>query len=285
MPVPGGAGERESATDTSISTLELDLAAEFTPHWRTDLVLLAEDIGVTDHNDFIPADDAEDKRPDKLHVEEFTLGYTGETVEAAAGRMTVPFGVFATALLSDPQTLEVGETATEAGAWLAYRSGDWYVGAGAFDGNLRSVAPDENGYLAFVGWQNDQVEIQLGYLSSQYAGKDAPELFNLAAVGQLDAWFASGEFVGALSSEQGQRPRAFALELGREFVGSWNSAVRYQQTSGFSVLDGGDERYEEWAVGVNYALNDFINLGLEYAIGEESEPQQHATLARVAITF
>lgn len=49
-------GQRELTTDTAVATLELGLTAQLTPAWHSDLLLLAEDIGATDHNEYIPAE-------------------------------------------------------------------------------------------------------------------------------------------------------------------------------------------------------------------------------------
>jgi hypothetical protein len=276
---------RSTDTETSIGTLELSLAALFSPRWRTDLILLAEAIGATDSADYRPSAGAEDKRPDRLHIEEFTLGYSGANVEAELGRMTLPFGRFETALLSDPQTLEIGEASTEAGLRAAWRIGDGYLGGALFDGNLRSIAPDEAGYIVFAGWVGEALQLEAGYLSAMHAGKDAPALVDLALHAQADPWFAGIEWVGALSASRGERPRALHAEFGRVVGADWSLALRYQQTSGFPVLDDGDGRYREWAFGVNRSLGEHFVLGLEYARGREARLRSHATLARLTVEF
>lgn len=151
------AGQRTLTIDPSIATFELALSANVTPQWSTNLVMLAEDIGVTDNADYMPTPGATDKRPDRLHIEEFTFGYSSNIFEAAVGRMTLPFGKLQTGLLSDPQVLVLGETSTEMGARALYRNGEAYLGGAIFDGNLRSVAPDETGYIAFVGWETEEL--------------------------------------------------------------------------------------------------------------------------------
>lgn len=278
-------GQRTITTDPSLATLELGLTAQFTPAWHSDLLLLAEDIGATDHNDYIPAAGATDKRPDRLHVEEFTLGYAGEALSAAIGRMTVPFGVYETVFLSDPQTLEVGETMTEAGGRAAYQYGHWQFGTAVFNGNLRSVAPDTTGYSLSVRWDNELHYASLGYLSDQYAADLAPALMNLALGMNGGQMSARLEFTGAPHARQGARPRALHGEVAWEPRSDWQLGLRYQQTSRYSVLEGGSGRYREWAVGTNHAFNEHVSVGLEHAMGRESGARQHATLARLTVSY
>lgn len=278
-------GQRELTTDTAVATLELGLTAQLTPAWHSDLLLLAEDIGATDHNEYIPAEGATDKRPDRLHIEEFTLGYTSAFFSAAAGRMAVPFGRFESQFLSDPQTLEAGETLTEAGARAAYRYGEWQFGAALFDGNLRSTAPDTSGYSLSLGWEDDQRYFGVGYLSDQYAADPAPSMVDLAFGWHGERLAAGAELVGAPRARDGERPRILHAELGWEALPDWQLGLRYQATSRFSVLDGGNGRFREWAVGTNRAFSEHIAVGVEYAVGREGGLRQHATLARLTVTF
>lgn len=278
-------GERNLETDPSVGTLELGLAAALTPHWHADLLLLAEDIGVTDRHAFLPAEGATDKRPDRLHVEEFTLGYTTDTLDAAIGRMTVPFGRFETIFLSDPLTLEVGEAMTEAGARAAYTLGNWQFGAGVFDGNLRSIAPETEGYTLSLGWEDGIRHVSVGYLSDQYAGAPAPALIDVALGLRGERLAARLEFTGAPRTEYGIRPQALHAELAWQLDAAWEAGLRYQRTSGFPVLDGGDGRYREWAAGMNYALNQHIGVGVEYAAGRERGSRLHSTLVRLTVTY
>lgn len=278
-------GQRELTTDAALATLELGLTAQLTPAWHSDLLLLAEDIGAADHNEYIPAAGATDKRPDRLHIEEFTFGYSNAFFSAAAGRMTVPFGRFETQFLSDPQTLETGETQTEAGARAAYQYGNWRLGAGLFDGNLRSTAPDTAGYSLSLGWEGDRHYFGLGYLSDQYAADPAPSMLDLAFGWHGERLVAGVELTGAARTRAGERPRALHAELGWEALPDWQLGLRYQATSRFSVLDGGNGRFREWAVGTNRAFNEHIGVGMEYAIGREGGVRQHAALARLTVTF
>lgn len=279
-------GERRYESEPSVGgLLELGLSARITSAWHADLVLLAEDIGVTDRHDYLPAEGATDKRPDRPHVEEFTLGYTTDNFAAAAGRMAVPFGVFDSMFLSDPLTLEVGETMTEAGARAAYAWGDWQFGAAVFGGNLRSNAPETSGYSVSVGWDDSVRYVSVGYLSDQYAADQAPALVDVALGLRGERLSARLEFTGAPTAEYGVRPQALHAELAWQADAAWELGLRYQQSSGFPVLDGGNGRFRGWAAGMNHALSERIGVGLEYAIGREGDARLHATLARLTLTF
>lgn len=279
-------GQRVLESDPSVGgVLEMGLSTQITSAWHADLVLLAEDIGVTDRHDYLPAEGATDKRPDRPHVEEFTLGYTTERFDAAAGRMVVPFGVYETALLSDPLTQEVGEASTEAGARAAYLHGHWRFGAAVFDGNHRSIAPDTVGYSVSLGWDDERRYVSLGYLSDQYAGDHAPALVDLALGLRGERVSARLEFTGAPATRHAARPQALHAELAWEPRADWQLGLRFQRTSGFSVLDSGDGQFLGWAGGMNHAFNDSTSVGVEYAVGREGSARLHATLARFTYTF
>jgi hypothetical protein len=279
-------GQRIFESEPSVGgLLELGLSARISPAWHADLVLLAEDIGVTDRHDYLPAEGATDKRPDRPHVEEFTLGYTTESFDAAAGRMAVPFGRFETMFLSDPLTLEVGETMTEAGARAAYGWGDWQFGTAVYGGNLRSNAPETSGYSVSLGWDDRIRYVSLGYLSDQYAADRAPGLIDVALGLSGEQVAARLEFTGAPTAEYGLRPQALHAELAWQARAAWELGLRYQQTSGFPVLEGGDGSFRGWAGGMNHALSERIGMGLEHAVGREGGARLHATLARLTLTF
>lgn len=269
-----------------IATLELAAGAQFNPNWRADLVLLAEDIENTDPAEFRPQTRETSDRPDELHVEEFVISYSRENYSVSAGRYTLPFGNFETAVLSDPQTLEAGETMTSLGATFRQELGDisWHLSW--FNGNLRDSSDDEDGFVIGAEWQlNDAWRFGGGYLSVQGAGKDAPRLYDLYLSGEVGNWTLGAEFVGATSERNGEKPQTWSLDAAYAIDEQWTVGGRWQQTDRFGVLDGGDGDYEELAMAVHYVMFDNVNVGLEYADGDEGSSDYEQWLLQVAISF
>jgi hypothetical protein len=284
------AGETNDQDAAYLATAEFGFGLKFNEHWRADLVLLAEDIENTDPDEFRPALHDADDPPDQLHVEELVLTYTRGDTDIYAGRFTLPFGDFGTSVITDPQTLEIGETKTSLGATVSHNLGHSWgnvnVQVTYFDGNLRNSAPDESGFAAGLEAQSIRgIRFGLGYLSSQGAGKDAPSLWNVYATGEQGAWNWHAEYVAATDEENGEKPRAWSLDAGYAFNDQWSAGARYQQTDRASVLEGGDGDYEEWAVAGFYSPWEHVSLGLEYANGEEGNSKADQWLMQVAVEF
>lgn len=269
-----------------IATLELATGIQFNPNWRADLVLLAEDIENTDPAEFRPETRETSDLPDELHVEEFVITYSRDNYSLAAGRYTLPFGHFETAVLSDPQTLEIGETATSLGATFRQELGDinWHLSW--FNGNLRDTTDDESGFVLGAEWKlNDNWRVGAGYISAQGATKDAPSLYDVYIAGEVGNWTLGAEFVGANHQSNGEKPRSWSLDAAYAINEQWTAGARWQQTDRFNVLDAGDGDYEELAVAIHYAMFENVNIGLEYANADEASSDYEQLLLQVAVSF
>ena len=280
------AGVTDDQDNAYIATLELAAGVQINPNWRADLVLLAEDIENTDPAEFRPQAHETSDLPDELHVEEFVISYSRDNYSLSAGRYTLPFGNFETAVLSDPQTLEAGETATSLGTTFRQQLGDvsWHLSW--FNGNLRDSSDDEDGFVLGAEWKlNDAWRVGGGYISAQGAAKDAPRLYDLYVAGEIGDWTLGAEFVGATRQRNGAKPQTWSLDAAYAINEQWSVGGRWQQTDRFAVLDGGDGDYEELAVAVHYALFDNVNVGLEYANGDEGSSDYEQLLLQVAVSF
>lgn len=180
-----------------------------------------------------------DDEEDKVTVDEayITLGGT-EKIPASlkAGRFYLPFGVFETAAISDPLTLEAFETredAVMAGFVVASFSGGLYV----FNGDTNEGGGEEKieHFGAHLGYslENDSFTFnsQLGYLSSivdsdtlgEELDLEADYVGGIAAQASISAFgvTVSGEFITAVedySPADGVEgnPAAYHLEAGYE---------------------------------------------------------------------
>lgn len=272
--------------NTYLATLELAAGVQITPEWRAGLVLLAEDINNTDPAEFRPLAHEASDRPDILHVEEFVISYDSENYSLSAGRYTLPFGNFETAVISDPQTVEVGETKTSLGATLHQGLGDLTWHLSWFNGNLRNSSADEGGFVINADWKlNDIWRLGGGYISAQGAAKNAPGLYDLYLVGVVDDWSLGAEYIGAGSRSNGAKPQTWTLDASYAINQQWSVGGRWQQTDRFSVLDGGDGDYQELAVAAHYTLYHNVHIGLEYADGHEGSSEREQTLLQLAVSF
>lgn len=280
------AGVTDDHENTYLATLELAAGLQFNPNWRADLVLLAEDIENTDPAEFRPKTRETADPPNKLHVEAFVIQYSRDNYSLSVGRYTLPFGNFETAVLSDPQTLEAGETTSSLATSFRQELGDVSWQLSWFNGNLHDTTDDEDGFTIGAEWQvNDAWRIGGGYISAQGAGKNAPRLYDLYVIGDVGRWTLGAEFVGATSERSGAKPQTWNLDAAYAINDQWTVGGRWQQTDRFGVLDGGDGDYEELAVAVHYALFDNVNIGLEYADGDEANSDYEQLLLQAAISF
>ena len=249
-------------------------------------MLLAEDIENTDPAEFRPLAHEASDRPDELHVEEFVISYSRDNYSLSTGRYTLPLGNFETAVISDPQTVEAGEIATSLGATFRHELGNVSYHLSWFNGNLRDSSDDEDGFVLGAEWKlNDTWRVGGGYLSAQGARKDAPHLYNLFAAGEVGDWTLGAEFVAATSQRDGAKPQTWSLDAAYSINEQWTVGGRWQQTDRFAVLDGGDGDYEELAVAVHYAMFENVNIGLEYADGDEASSDYEQLLLQVAVSF
>lgn len=180
-----------------------------------------------------------DDEEDKVTVDEayISLGAT-EKIPASlkAGRFYLPFGVFETAGISDPLTLEAFETredAVMAGFEVAGFSGGLYV----FNGDTNEGGGEEKieHFGAHLGYSLEKDDFQLssqfGYLSSIVDSDTLGEELDLEAdyVGGIAAQISasafgvtlSGEYISAVDDYQPAdgadgKPAAYHLEAGYE---------------------------------------------------------------------
>jgi hypothetical protein len=122
LEVEGGVRQSDSTTesDVTVATVELDLAAEMSNYSSAHLLLLYED------------------GQDGLDLDQATLTIGNPEkfpLFLSVGKMYVPFGNFATRMISDPLTQDVFETRGEA-AQLAVKKGPFSASAYAFNGDV-----------------------------------------------------------------------------------------------------------------------------------------------------
>lgn len=263
----------DSETDLVVATVEFGIAAQINDWVAGEITLLYE----------------EDDTPLEVDVATITVAPPEGNWFATAGQMYVPFGIYETNLVSDPLTLEIGET-RETAAMFGIGS-DGFGGAVYFF-NGDSDKGTDNGidrFGATAGYDhegdNGGFAVHVGYIShigDSDAIQDAiggPVVDYVGGVA-VDASFSSGpfgviaEYVAATDSFQmtellfgtgGAEPTAYNIEAayGFELGGKAATvAIGYQGTEEALALDLPKRRI---AVALSVEVMDSTTLSFEWA--------------------
>ncbi len=208
-----------------------------------------------------------------------------------AGTYVVPFGSYEALVLSDPLTLDIGETGQTA-IMLGFSTGPVTVQAGTFNGDVMEASETEekiNVYFAAVDYSTDEdadmpISAGLSYISS-IADSDGLEGL-LATPGTVDSSVAGyaahasvgfgmatviAEYVSAagefkttdFDTPEEIKPQAYNLEVGLDVNDTTAVAFRYGGSK-----DMGPEVFETvMAAAVSYALYENTTIAAEYLTG------------------
>jgi hypothetical protein len=138
----------EDASDLVLATVELGIDAELSEHVSGHVLLLWEE------------DDTEPIDVDEAFI--LLDGGNDAPVWVRAGKMYVPFGNFTSNMISDPLTLEIGET-NESAVEAGMRMGDFYALAYVFNGDVDEAGDDNHidNFGAQVGYALEQDNFSL----------------------------------------------------------------------------------------------------------------------------
>ena len=295
---PAG-GESTDDSDIALSTVELGIGAKIVDHVSGDILFLYED--------------GED-----IVVDEGFITIDGEDVVPLylrAGEMYVPFGNFESHMISDPLTLEIGET-REAALQVGTETGGFYGSAFVFNGDVNEVDEEDDhinnfGANAGFGMERDAFSIDVGasYINNLidadgWEGVMEDEAVDLKDyVGGVGAYAIVGvgpltligEYVTALDDIEwvdgggnltnADQIAAWNAEIGFGFaIGAKEAtlAVAYQGT------DNAQNILPETRYLGSFGVSIFENtsLALEYMMGEyENDDEETALTAQLAIEF
>ena len=280
------AGYTDSAdgaeSDLAVSTVEVGLDAQVTP-WVNAHVLILYEEDETDPPEF---DEAiiTIANPD---ASPFSL---------AAGRMYAPFGNYDSALISDPLTLEIGETretAVQAGWGVGnFQALAWAANGDANDGGNEQIdlfgvgldygvegGEEQLGYALGLSWISnlaDSDSLQETVTNPDNLA-DAVEGWSAHAALHWQVFTLIGEYLAAADdfdaadlafNGAGARPSAWNLEVdyGFEMAGrEAEVAVAWQQTEEALALELPEKR---WLAALSMGIHDQTTLALEYAHDE-----------------
>ena len=270
-------------SDLSVSTVELGLNAQVTP-WVNGHVLILFEEDETD--------------PPEIDEAIVTLANPGASPwSLAAGRMYVLFGNYDSALISDPLTLEIGETretAVQAG-WGAgnFQALAWAANGDTNDGGNEHIDLFGVGLDYGVEGGEDQLGYALGLSCiSNLADSDSlqetvtdPDNLTDAVAGwsahaalHWKTFTLIGEYLAAADdfdaadlafNGAGARPSAWNLEVdyGFELAGrEAGVAVAWQRTEEALALELPETR---WLAALSVGIHDQTTLALECAHDED----------------
>lgn len=210
----------------------------------------------------------------------------------SVGRMYVPFGSFESAMISDPLTLELGETresALQVGYGLGAFRGSVYV----FNRNARKAADNDRviDYGAAIGFAAGGIDAGVDYISSladsdanrdAIAGVASPArempAVSVHVAAHAGPFSVIGEYVGAIhdfdSADRafdgsGARPDAWNVELDYGFALLGHDAAIAIGRQGTSEAVGlGVPRTRTLAT-VSVVLSRAMALSVEYALADD----------------
>lgn len=285
----------EQSSDLVLATAQLDFIVEINDHLSGYVILLYEE-GETEP---IEVDEA-------AFTLAHTLGAWGAEIALTGGKLYVPFGWFTSNFITDPLTLELGETNNTA-ALFTWTRGMLEATLGLFNGEVDTVGdkdmidslvaalnvtPHEN--LSFgASWISDLAESDIGLVTDESLYTKNVPGFSAFVNATLGAFSLTGEYLTALDSFDepvvaagedltGRRPVAWIIELAFSPEERWLLALR---TEGAKDFQNDIKRY---GVVASHGIFNNALIGLEYLFGNEEGPQgvkSHTVTAQLAFEF
>ena len=290
------AGVDTDESDVDLAKVEVGLEAKVAKYVTGEVIFLYEDNDVNVDEGFIT-----------LGAEEDMPFYF------KAGKFVVPFGNYESHFVTDPLTLELGET-NEGAAVAGFANNFVDISAGAFNGSIDEDGDDDtiNSFVAAVSFSLPVGSFGASYISNLAASGGLSESVNdmdadgeagpiqdmvagysvFASVGFLEKVFIEAEYVCAadefqaneLAFDGGERfePKAWNLELAFAATDALEAAVRYEGSE-----DGGNWIPEiQYGAVVSYGIFDNTAVAVEYLHGEfENDDERDAFVAQLAIEF
>lgn len=277
-------------SDIVLATMELGLDAEVNEKVTGHLLFLYEE------------DEYED---DRFIVDEGTITIkVADGFSVTAGKMYVPFGVFNSHFITDPLTLELGET-RESAILATYGNERFEVSIGLFNGDVDETGDDDKiddivagvtvnlaeGMTLGASYISDIADSKAGlglttvsdtvggysvFYSGSY-GTLSVEAEYIAAAGE----FTATDVTNSNSTLSGDEPSAFNLELAYHVSDVMELAVKYEGSD--DLVDHPEDQY---GVAASYGLYENTSLSFEYMNGEfKSGRDRDLLTAQLAVEF
>ena len=271
----GADDEGDPSTTAELATLELGIAARIHDWVGAEIV--------------VKNDDEDDIAIDETFL---TIAPPEGAWALQTGRYVVPFGVYETNMISDPVTLDLGETGQDA-VMFAAESGGLYGSAFAFDGDLKRGGGNTiDGFGVALGYameieRGGAIDANLSWIND--LGESDGFEIDPAGADNVPGWAASvvlgwgdvtliGEYLTALDDfegdgiefgDAGAEPSAWTVEAAYGFdLGGRDAtaAVSYQGTSEATALKLPENRS---LVGLSVEMVEGVALSTEWKRDED----------------
>jgi len=284
-------GDDES--DITVATAQLGLEATLNDYLGGHLILLYEE--TEGEEDDIDVDEA------VIHLTSSTTLFD-QTPSLHLGRMYLPFGAFNSSMVSDPLTLDLGETQDSA-ALVALEGEQWNLHLAVFNGDADS--DDDNHIDSFVAAVDvalcEQAHLGASYISdlaesdielvqddSLYSDDVAAASIHLS-LAHGDFGFAA-EYLTALDDFDavvieagedltGKRPQAWFAEL------TWAPCEKSLLATRYEEADDFQDDVTRYGATASYLLHEYVALSLEYQRSEANEEDSDLVTAQMALAF
>jgi len=285
-------GYSEDESDISLATAAFGISHELDEKTAAEIVMLYEE-GDTD-----------------LEVDTAILTFQpSEWATLQAGQSYLGYGVFETYMVSDPLTLELGETReTMVGGEM--RAKGFTLSAAAFNGDISSSDKDNQTNQFILGLSHDlefdqgSILTKLSYINS-LADSDSLQELVQTTDSQVDdytaGWSASfvgkiGQFsliaehlsaidefaAGVFNTAGDIKPQASTLEIGY-LIGETNLGLSYQESEDTQFLELPENRR---MIAMFTPLSESLVFGLEYALDKDfDDATTHSMTAQIAAEF
>ncbi len=226
----------------------------------------------------------------------------GLTPALHLGRQYLPFGRFESAMISDPLTLEFGETHSAA-ALLTLTGERWSASTGVFEGSVDNgdegldswvlaveTSPRE-GVTLGASWISDLAESDAELVQDEGIYRDGVPGWSAFVALQQGDFGLTAEYLVALSSFKtaqvdaggdltGRRPQAWNLELLWQPTDKVQLATRYEKSIDYQA----DVR--RFGATATYGLCNYALLAVEYLHADAAgDDQTHTVTAQLAVEF
>jgi len=277
----------KSTSDTTVATVELAAEATISDQLSANIVLLYE----------------EDDSGIDVDVAELRYQFDNSDWFFSAGQHYVPFGTYESGLVSDPITLELGET-RETTLTIGYEAENVNAGFYIFNGsNKKNGAEKINNWGSNISYTGEIVSFGVGYINdladsdtiegtlgsndvSNYVdGATASVIINAGDITiiaeQLSALntFTSAPLAGAKPTARNVEIN-YALQIAGKPA---TLAIAFQGTDEASALDLPEQKN---LVGLSVDITDHLGLGFE--ISKEEDYSNVSTtnfVAQIAVSF
>ena len=299
----------EHVTISGLVEVEVGFSEDYDGNDESDIALATVELGIDiDLHKYVSAHilllwEEDDTEPVDLDEGYIMLGNTEHfPLYLQAGKLYVPFGNFESHMISDPLTLELGET-RETAAIFGVEYKGLYGGAYAFNGDIDESGDDDeikcfglNAGYAFenetfgldigAGWINNLGDSDTlgdtlpGEIKDYVGGLTAHAIFSWRGLQLI------GEYLGATDDFEvdelefkgvGAEPETWNIELGHTFEIAGHEtvvALAYQGSDEALALELPEERYLG-TIGVG--LIDGLSLAVEYAHDEDYDEKDGGT--------